>query len=92
MMESKLVIFNLLVCMLGGYLCICRMKSTSNKTKPVIIARYVMWFSLLCGSGISWLYGHPASLFQIFLGIGVVADLMLGFKAWRHGAPPYTRA
>jgi len=89
-MESKLVIFNLLLCMLGGYLCICRMKSTSHQTKPVIIARYVMWFALLVASGLSWLYGVPANVFQILLGLGVVADLMLGFKAWQRGAPKYT--
>ncbi len=51
-----------------------------------------MWFTLFAASGISWLFDIPASLGQIVMALGVIADLGLGFSAWRSGAPSYTRA
>ncbi len=88
---AELIVLNLLICSFGGYLCICRLRVIDSKTKTPIRVRYVMWFTLFAASGISWLFDIPASLGQIVMALGVIADLGLGFNAWRRGAPNYTR-
>lgn len=90
-MES-LILPNLLICFVGGYLCICRMRFISPATKKPIMIRYVMWLTAFGASGLSWLFGDPPSVFQLILGLCVIGDLALGFSAWRNGAPTYTRA
>lgn len=89
-MES-LIIPNLFVCLIGGYLCICRMRFISSETKKPIMLRYVMWFTAFAASGLSWLFGFPPSLFQIIMALCVIGDFGLGFKAWRYGPPQYSK-
>lgn len=90
-MES-LIIPNLLMCMFGGYLCICRMKFTSSRTKLPILVRYIMWFTAFVISGISWIWDANPTPLQIFLGACVIADLGLGFNAWKNGVPKYAQS
>lgn len=88
---AELIALNLLICLFGGYLCICRLRVIGPDTKTPIRVRYVMWFTLFAASGLSWLFDYPASLGQIVMALGVIADLALGFNAWKKGAPTYTR-
>lgn len=92
-MESKLLIVaNLLVCMAGGFMCICRMSMMSlSTTKAEIRWQYVFWFSTFAASGISWTYDEPASFAQLLMSLAIVVHLILGLGAWRNGAPAYTR-
>ena len=90
-MESNLWAMNLLVCLFGGYICICRMgKMSAKETKPVIRAQYTLWMALFVASGLSWLYGYPATPPQTLLSAGIVLWLALGVSAWRFGTPPHT--
>lgn len=88
---AELIVLNLLICSFGGYLCICRLRVIGPQTKTPIRVRYVMWFTLFAASGISWLFGIPATLGQIVMALGVIADLALGFNAWKNGQPGYAR-
>lgn len=78
------------ICFSGTVLCACRLKHTDGGTKPQIIARYVMWaticaFAGLCGL-VSW---YMASSYAMV--IGLICDFILGFGAWKRGAPMYTQ-
>ena len=88
--EQLLILGNLLTCLFGAWLCICRMSMMDSRTKRSIRAQYTMWFCLFATSGISWTYDEPATLVQLLMGAAVVAHLLLGIGAWRYGAPTYT--
>lgn len=94
MTQSELMMLgvNFLVCAVGAQVCICRMKDMSrSSTKLTIRLQYMLWFSYFCASAISWTYDEPASLTQTIMSACVLAQLMLGFSAWRFGPPSYTR-
>jgi hypothetical protein len=86
-----LIATNLIVCLVGIAMCICRQgymrKST---TKKIIRAQYSMWTGLFTASAISWTFGEPATVIQLCMSSAVLVHLVLGFEAWRWGAPSYT--
>lgn len=88
--DHLLILGNLVVCLVGAWLCVCRMAHMDSKTKLTIRVQYAVWFSLFACSGISWTYDEPASLTQLMMGSAVVVHLILGLGAWRYGAPTYT--
>lgn len=89
--EAVFTILNLLVCLFGGYVCICRMaKMSARATKLTIRWQYMLWFGLFSASGISWTYDEPANFIQLLMSVSIVTHLLLGVAAWRNGAPAYT--
>ncbi len=69
----------------------CRIVHIDRKTKLAIRSRYVMWFLMFAASGFSFIFGVQPGLGQMLFGLAVIADLALGFGAWKNGAPSYTR-
>lgn len=90
--DKIIVVLNLAMCFFGAWVCICRMgMMTGRNTKKTIRAQYAMLFVAFVTSGGSyWLFGEPANEAQILMGILVLGHLLLGWGAWRHGAPLYT--
>ncbi len=90
-MDSALIIANLFACLAGGFVCVCRMGAMPGAdAKPSIRFQYFLWFTMFVASGISWLYGQPATIMQFVWSCAVLAYLVIGYGAWRHGAPSYT--
>ena len=86
-----LTLANLVICLIGGYTCICRaIMMSKDDTKLAIRVQYVIWFGLFSASSISWTYGEPASVVQVIMSGAIVAHLLLGLEAWKNGAPAYT--
>lgn len=85
------VVMNLFICLIGGWVCVCRMAKMSMGTKRTIRTQYMLWFSLFVASAISWTYDEPANLTQIAMGLVVLTHLVLGASAWRLGPPAYAR-
>lgn len=90
-MESKLLLLlNLVLCLFGAWVCICRIGAmTGSTTKRTIRIQYVMWLSLLLMSGLSFLFGHHVTKVEIVFAVCVVSHLLIGFPVWRHGPPAY---
>lgn len=88
--ERLLIAANMLLCASGWWLCLCRLVMMGSQTKFVIAAQYALWMACFTGSALSWTYGDPASVTQLLMGFVVVVYLMLGWHAWRYGAPRYT--
>lgn len=89
--EMALIVCNLAVCGMGAAMCICRMSHMSARfTKGAIRAQYAVTFAFFSMSAISWTYGEPATITQFLMSAGALAHLLLGFEAWRRGAPAYT--
>lgn len=88
--EQSLILLNLLVCSAGGLMCICRMAHMDSNTKQAIRAQYTIWFSMFAASGWSFTYEEPSSFIQLLMGAALVAHMLIGMGAWRHGAPNYT--
>lgn len=90
--NTALILGNLATCLFGGWVCICRMGMMSGPTtKPAVRLQYIMLFLLFVVSGISWLFGDPATWTQWTMGAIVIAHLVTGWGAWKYGAPYYTR-
>ena len=90
--EQMLIAINLAVCLCGMWLCICRATKMKSHTKLAIYVPYVIWFTLFFLSAFSHgFFGQPATLMQVFFGIGVIIHIAAGFQAWRHGAPAYSQ-
>ena len=91
-MGNNLVILNLVVALFGGCICVCRMGvMQGGKTKFAVVLQYNILFTALCASALSWAYGDPADVTQTVLTAAIVLHLVLGFPAWKRGAPAYTR-
>jgi len=89
--ELMLILANLGACLFGIYICLCRMaKMSASETKPIIRAQYTVWVMVFSASGISWIYGYPATPIQILMAAGILAFFALSVGAWRFGAPPHT--
>lgn len=88
-----MTITNLLLAVFGMYLCVCRMaKMRGSTTKLTMRWRYTIYFAALLASAIGWTdTGWSPEWPQILLTAAVVADLVLGFHAWKDGIPDYAR-
>lgn len=90
-MPSDFTMLNLIVCVLGFWICLCRSKDMkASRTKAVIRYQYTGWAMMFVASGISFLWGERATSVQLAISCWVVAHLMIGWGAWRHGPPRYT--
>lgn len=89
-MDSTMV--NLAICGAAMFVCICRMGAMQgSKTKKTIRYQYTMWLVTMFVSGFSFaLFGERATPMQTLLSLAVLTHLLIGFKVWRHGPPPYT--
>ena len=85
-----LIVANFILCTIGWLVCLLRARELSPASKLVIRCRYLLYFFVLSGSSISWLWGAPATLWQIILAGAVVIDLVSGSAAWRYGPPAHT--
>lgn len=90
--DKVLITLNLLLCMGGAFVCICRMGMMSGRhTKKVVRGQYVSLFmGFLVSGGSYWLFEAPANFAQIMFGAAVVSFLLLGWGVWKDGAPLYT--
>lgn len=89
--EQILFSFNFMLCLVGGFICICRLRFIKSTTKQPIKWHYVMWLTLFGMSAMSWwLFGDPPTFGQFLLGLGGVGQLLLGSSAWKDGAPKYS--
>jgi len=89
--ESLIIVTNLAICLVGLSVCVCRMaQMTQHETKLVIRVQYAIWTGFFVSSAISFTYDAPTTITQTFLSLAVVVHLMLGYNAWRVGAPSYT--
>ena len=88
--EITLTVINLAVCIVGFLMCVCRNGMMTNRTKPVIRAQYSIWVGYFVASAISFTFDEPPSLTQVLMSTAVAMHLLLGFEAWRGGAPQYT--
>jgi hypothetical protein len=90
-MENELLaLLNFLICLAGGWVCLCRLGAMQGgKTKLTIRWQYTMWFSLLTCSGFSFAFGHATTFMEVLLAAGIVSHLLIGFSVWRHGPPAY---
>lgn len=89
-MENSITAVNFVLCLFGGWICVCRMDKMTAATKPAIKFQYELLFTVFVASGISWTYSEPATFGQLLMTAAVVAQLALGFRAWRSGPPDYT--
>ena len=86
-----LIVGNFTVCGVGAGMCVCRMAHMSARfTKGAIRIQYAVLFAMFAASAISWTYDEPATVTQLLMSCGMLAHLLLGFEAWRGGAPWYT--
>ncbi len=85
-------VLNLILCSIPGLICVCRLGKMDG-AKAEIRIRYILWIAMLGTSAVapSWL-GIEVNAMQMLFPICVLADLALGFKAWRNGQPKYVRA
>lgn len=90
MNEHFLIALNFLLCSVGGFIVVCRLKFISPRTKESIRWHYVMWFTMFSWSGLSWTYGDVPGLSQLGLSAAGVFQLILGSRPWKYGAPDYT--
>ena len=88
--ERLLIAANIFLCAFGWWLCLCRLVMMGSQTKLAIAAQYALWMACFTGSALSWTYGEPASVTQLLMGASVVIYLLMGWAAWRYGAPRYT--
>ena len=77
---------NLFVCLVGVWICICRLNEM-NKKDTVLVARqfYVVFTMLFISSGISFLWEIEASFLQL-----AQSGSILAYLIWdrRRGQPP----
>ncbi len=93
-MESSILIaLNGVACGIGIFICVCRMGlMKGEETKASVRWQYVVLFTSFVASAISWLWIEPPRPMQIVMGGAMVAYLLMGVDAWKHGeAPHYTR-
>ena len=85
----------ILICAFGGYICICRALKMNSRTKLPIQFQCMVWFSMFAAAGISsiidMVLGAETPVILPFMASGIVAHLLLGVPAWRHGAPDYAQ-
>jgi hypothetical protein len=87
--EQMMVLLNLVTCLAGSYLCVCRMTHMNSHVKLPIRLGVTLQFALFAASGLSYTYNEPASFIQWMMGFGLICILLLGYGSWRHGAPAY---
>lgn len=92
MAEQILFAFNFFLCLVGGFICVCRLRFIKSSTKRPIRWHYVMWLTMFGMSAMSWwLFGDQPTVGQFLLGTAAVGQLMLGANAWKNGAPAYSQ-
>lgn len=90
-MFTPLTIANLVVCLAGGYLCICRLRiMRASMTKKSVRVQYSIWFALFVSSALSFTYGEPPTWTQLVLTAFTLLVLLIGSAAWSAGPPRYT--
>lgn len=89
MSEQIIIALNLLACITGGFIVVCRLKFITPRTKESIRWHYVMWFTLFAWSGLSWTYGDIPGWAQLALSCGGLFQLILGSRPWKYGQPDY---
>src|SRR5690349_1285549 len=91
--EHLLILANLAVCSLGGWICLCRMaKMSHSETKLEIRIQYTIWFALFSASSWSFaLLGEWVSVIQFLMSCGILTYLAIGVPAWRWEAPEYSK-
>lgn len=89
--EELMINLNLLLCLCGGFVAICRMGlMTKSGTKGTVRVIYMLYMMMFATSGISYWWDEPAGIAQILMGACVLCILLMGFGAWRNGAPAHT--
>ena len=89
MVDLLLVFANLITCMAGVVLCVCRMGKMTKAVKPAIRYQYNLMLPVLIASAFSWIYGQPATLVQLAMSAAMTVPLLIGVVAWKYGAPSY---
>lgn len=92
MNEQLLIVANLLVCSMGGWLCLCRMtKMSERETKLSIRFQYMLLFCFFSASGWSFIFGDQATTIQLFESAVIASYIVMGVPAWKGGQPSYAR-
>jgi membrane-anchored protein YejM (alkaline phosphatase superfamily) len=89
---TVMVLVNLVICSAGAFMCACRMAHMSEKkTKRPIRVLYIVWFTTLIASALSWTYDEPPGIGQVSMSLAILIHLAMGIGVWRHGPPAYAR-
>lgn len=90
--DKLVVLLNLAMCFFGAWVCICRMgMMTGRNTKKAVRIQYAMLFlAFVISGGSYWLFSGSPTEAQIIMGMLILGHLLLGWGAWRNGAPLYT--
>lgn len=75
-------------CLFALFVCMCRLTKMNDSTKPVILARYTVWGTVLFASGMCGLFGYFMIAAYLLAG-AFLADLTLSLGAWRHSQPDH---
>ncbi len=87
-----LVVLNLVVTSLGGWLCICRMTKMSQRTtKLAIRAQYAVLFTVFAALGWGFLVGVHVNRLLVLLALMLVFYVAMGIPAWWKGMPSYAK-
>ena len=79
------------LCYLGSFACMCRLNLMSQETtKTVILARYVVWGSVLALAGLMGLAGLFTAAACALLAAFLV-DLAISLPDWRFGQPKHAQ-
>lgn len=90
--EHLLILANLFVCSIGGWLCLCRMtKMNERETKFSIRFQYMLLFCFFSASGWSFVFGDYPTPIQLFQGALIASYILMGVPAWKGGQPSYAR-
>ena len=90
-MNETMTIVNFLLCLFGGFLCVCRMDMmTEEDAKTTIRWQYTIYLGIFVASAIGWAdTGVPPQWPQVVMTGGLAFNLLLGFDAWKNGLPYY---
>lgn len=89
---ALVILLNLVVCLAGCLLCVCRLtKMKFGETKDSIRHQYAIWFAVLFISAISFVFGIPPDPWRLVTDTVILVFLAIGIPAWRHGPPAYAR-
>lgn len=89
--REALILGNFIVCLAGAGVAICRMGRMNRwDTKWGVQMIYLGYLLLFMSSSISYWWGDDPTRIQVIMGAIVLGALLIGFPAWRGGAPAHT--
>lgn len=82
---------NLLLCSGIGWVCLCRLRQMSTRTRPRFIGLYALILTAATASGFQpVLFGEWPGIADLVMSATLLLFLGSGLRAWHRQAPDYT--